>query len=142
MKTMKAAPIGAAKTAAPRLSGQRVLVIDDVREICEVMALLLRAEGAHVVTAGSGAEAADRLRGATFDIVLTDLALPDIPGELLVRQALAVSEGRTRVAVVTGCGEPDVSRALAAGAAAVFIKPVDWTTILGFLLAPASLHAA
>jgi two-component system CheB/CheR fusion protein len=111
----------------------RVLVIEDVPDILEVFSILLRAEGAEVATAPTGRDAAELVRQQEFDAVLSDLGLPDIPGDLLIRQIRAATKGRTRVAAITGYGEPYVSRARQAGADAVFTKPVEWARILEYL---------
>jgi FixJ family two-component response regulator len=68
--------------------------------------------------------------------VLSDLGLPDIPGDILIRELLAQSRRRTRVLVVTGSGEPYLTRAKQAGAAVVFTKPVEWSAILEALQRP------
>jgi CheY-like chemotaxis protein len=101
----------------------RVLVIEDVPDIRDVFVILLRAEGADVTAVGAGREAADLVGRAKFDVVLTDLGLPDIPGEVLVRQMSNAARGRLRIAVITGYGEPYLTRARQAGAEAVFTKP-------------------
>jgi len=115
------------------LRTMRVLLVEDVPDIREVLTILLRAEGAEVVATGSGREAVDLVGQREFDVVLTDLGLPDIPGDLLIRQIRAGSTRRTRVLVITGYGEPYITRAWQAGADAVFTKPVDWTNILNYL---------
>jgi CheY-like chemotaxis protein len=110
-----------------------VLLVEDVPDIREVLTVLLRSEGAEVVATGTGREAVDLVGQREFDIVLSDLGLPDIPGDVLIRQIRAGSARHTRVVVITGYGEPYVTRARQAGADAVFIKPVDWTNILDYL---------
>lgn len=99
--------------------------------------MLLRAEGAEVVTASTGREALECLTRERFDVLLTDLGLPDIPGELLIREALQTVEPRPRAIVVTGQSEPYLSRARAAGATAVFTKPIEWPELLRALLTEA-----
>lgn len=118
------------------LQGMRILLIEDATDIREVFTVLLRAEGAEVVATGSGVEAAEIARTRDFDVVLSDLGLPDIPGDVLIRQILSASGGRTRVMVVTGYGEPYLSRARQAGADVVFTKPVEWSRILDYLQRP------
>ncbi len=118
------------------LEGLRILVVEDAADIRDVFAVLLKAEGADVVATGTGREAAAIISERQFDVVLSDLGLPDVPGDVLIRQILASSKGRTRVIVVTGYGEPFVSRARQAGAAVVFAKPVEWTRILDYLRRP------
>jgi CheY-like chemotaxis protein len=120
---------------APVLQGVHVLVIEDVDDIRDVLALLLRAEGADVKAAGTGKEASELAAQHRFDVVLSDLGLPDIPGDMLIRQIRAGSSG-PRVVAITGYGEPYVSRALQAGAEVVFTKPVEWSTILEYIRRP------
>jgi two-component system CheB/CheR fusion protein len=118
------------------LEGSRILLIEDAPDIREVFTVLLRVEGAEVVPVATGREAAEAASARDFDIVLSDLGLPDIPGDVLIRQILAGARRRTRVVVVTGYGEPYVTRARQAGAEVVFTKPVEWTRILEWLQRP------
>jgi two-component system, chemotaxis family, CheB/CheR fusion protein len=118
------------------LQGLRILVVEDAPDIREVFSLLLRSEGARVDCAANGQEAFDLASRKRFDVVLSDLGLPDIPGDVLIRELLAKSSQDTRVMVVTGYGEPFVSRARQAGADVVFTKPVEWSRILEYLERP------
>jgi two-component system CheB/CheR fusion protein len=118
------------------LQGSRILVIEDAPDIREVFTLLLRAEGAHVEAAANGRDALELGTKGEFDVVLSDLGLPDIPGDVLIRQLISQSRGRTRVLVVTGYGEPYLTRAKQAGAQVVFTKPVEWSRILEALQRP------
>src|SRR5207249_3184237 len=97
------------------LRGVRILVIEDAQDIREVFTLLLRAEGADVASAANGREATDLVAAQRFDVVLSDLGLPDIPGDVLIRELRARSGRATRVVVVTGYGEPFLARARQAG---------------------------
>jgi two-component system, chemotaxis family, CheB/CheR fusion protein len=115
------------------LRGLRILVIEDAQDIREVFTLLLRAEGADVESAANGREATELVGQQPFDVVLSDLGLPDIPGEVLIRELRSRSGRSTRVMVVTGYGEPFLSRARQAGADVVFTKPVEWSRILEYL---------
>jgi CheY-like chemotaxis protein len=115
------------------LSGLCVLVIEDAPDIREVFSVLLRAEGADVAAVGTGREAIDACQTKHYDVILSDLGLPDIPGDVLIKQILAACRPRACVIVITGYGEPFISRARAAGADVVFTKPVEWTRVLDFL---------
>jgi two-component system, chemotaxis family, CheB/CheR fusion protein len=118
------------------LQGMRILLIEDAPDIREVFTVLLRVEGAEVVAAATGREAAEVAAGRDFEVVLSDLGLPDIPGDVLIRQILAGARRRTRIVVVTGYGEPYLTRARQAGAEVVFTKPVEWSRILEWLERP------
>jgi CheY-like chemotaxis protein len=118
------------------LDQMRILLVEDAPDIREVFTVLLRVEGADVTATGSGREAVNLARHQDFDVVLSDLGLPDIAGDALIRQILGTVRRRVRVIVVTGYGEPYLSRARQAGAEVVFTKPVEWARILETLERP------
>ena len=118
------------------LQGRRILLVEDAPDIREVFTVLLRVEGAEVVATGSGREAAELANHGDFDVVLSDLGLPDMPGDVLIRQIVTSARRRARVIVVTGYGEPYLTRARQAGADVVFTKPVEWARILEWLDKP------
>jgi len=118
----------------------RILVVEDAADIREVFTVLLRAEGAEVVAAANGREALEAVAHQQFDVILSDLGLPDVPGDMLIRQMLGLARtttrNRPRVIVITGYGEPYLTRARQAGAEVAFTKPVEWTRIVNVLERP------
>jgi CheY-like chemotaxis protein len=124
------------RTQLKKLDGLRVLVIEDAPDIREVFCTLLQVEGADVIATGSGREAAALALEHEFDVVLSDLGLPDVPGDVVIRQILATSPRRPRIAAVTGYEEPFLTRARQAGADVVFTKPVEWARILDYITRP------
>ncbi len=72
----------AATTTSPALKG-RALIVDDEEELAETLAELLTARGwdTHVATSGSGAIAA--LEASDFDVVLSDVRMPQVDGPAL-----------------------------------------------------------
>jgi CheY-like chemotaxis protein len=110
----------------------RILVVEDEPDILAVYTTLLRADAADVVGVSTGREALDACRQGAFDAVLTDLDLPDIPGDVLIGAILSHCAHAT-VVVVTGEAEPAPTRARAAGARVVFTKPVEWSAVVAAL---------
>jgi two-component system, chemotaxis family, CheB/CheR fusion protein len=108
----------------------RVLLVEDSTDIRDVFQMLLEAEGAQVVATGSGREAAALAAREDFDVLLTDLGLPDISGEMVIRQTVRNARRRPRIVVVTGYDEPFTTRARAAGADVVLTKPVMWSSVV------------
>ncbi len=123
------------------LQGAKVLLVEDADDIREVFALLLTAEGAVVTATGSGQEASELGAQGDFDILLTDLGLPDIPGDMVIRDVVAAARRRPWVVVVTGYEEPFARRAREAGADVVLTKPIAWSTLLDRLVHAAPLAA-
>src|SRR5262245_6734403 len=125
------------------LRNARVLLVEDAKDIREVFTLLLQAEGAHVTATGSGREAAELASREEFDVLLTDLGLPDIPGDMVIRHVVATAIRRPWVVVVTGYDEPFIGRARQAGADVVLTKPIAWARLLDRLVpAPSSTPLA
>ena len=110
------------RRAAPR--EQRVLVVDDEPDIRELLELTLAKMGLAVDSAGSLAEARERLRDGRYQLCLTDMRLPDGEGLELVRH-IAALPGDLPVAVITAYGSAENAvAALKAGAFDYVSKPV------------------
>ena len=62
------------------MSNPRILVIDDEMIVCESCKRILEEDGYEVETALSGREAIDKMKENPFDIVITDLKMPEIDG--------------------------------------------------------------
>ncbi len=71
-----------AADSMPTHSG-RVLVVDDEPELADLMRAMLEGVGLEVATAESGAVALELLREARFDVVVSDLRMPDMDGPAL-----------------------------------------------------------
>jgi len=111
---------------AQRASGreQRVLVVDDEPDIRELLELTLAKMGLGVDSAGSIAEAKERLRSTKYQLCLTDMRLSDGEGLELV-QYIAGLAGDLPVAVITAYGSAENAvAALKAGAFDYVSKPV------------------
>ncbi|MBI2555722.1 MAG: response regulator, partial [Candidatus Rokubacteria bacterium] len=64
----------------------RILVVDDEPEIAGVLAEMLAADGHLVETAANGALALDKLRERGYDLIVSDLRMPELDGPGLYRE--------------------------------------------------------
>jgi CheY-like chemotaxis protein len=128
MQTSIVAP--AAAGADVRLDGLHVLVVDDQQDSCELVAMLLERHGAAVAACDSAAHAQARLQARRFDLLIADIAMPEIDGYRLIRDVRA--RGFTLPAIAfTAYARPDDRRqALAAGYSAYCAKPIDGPSLL------------
>ena len=62
---------------------QRLLVVDDEEGIRDVLEMILSGNGYEVVTATNGVEAMERIRSDRFDLVISDMHMPEMGGEKL-----------------------------------------------------------
>ncbi len=88
---------------APLTGCGRVLVVDDDDDIRTLVADILAAGGYDVETAGGGAEAVDRVRAEAFDLVVSDLGMPDVTGWDVARES-RVAQPDLRFILLTGWG--------------------------------------
>jgi two-component system, NtrC family, response regulator PilR len=79
----------------------QLLVVDDERSICELLEISFRKEGHKVEVASSGEAARRRLASQIFDIVISDICMPDMHGVDLLRYTKEVSPS-TVVILITG----------------------------------------
>lgn len=98
----------------------RVLLVDDDREIVELFAGQLTRAGFDTQFADSLAEVKS-LAGETFDVLVTDLHLPDATGE----QIAAAVNARVRIVLTGSSSAADARRLRDAGFAAVLVKPLS-----------------
>lgn len=73
-------------SSAPPAGALRILVIDDEAGVRDVLCELLSEEGHHVTAAASGAEGLACFGAGTFDVVITDLAMPKLDGLEVTRE--------------------------------------------------------
>ena len=90
------------------VTGMRVLVVDDEPEIRTMIATVLRGGGASVVTASSAAEAFELISQQSFDVLVSDIAMPTEDGHSLLRRVRARDDERCRIPAValTAYGGP------------------------------------
>jgi CheY-like chemotaxis protein len=119
------------------LRGWQALVVDDQAEARAVLSASLTAWGVEVTALAAGDAALEQLRtgAAACDLVLLDWRLPGLDGLETGRRiaALPLTRQPTRLLLITAYDDPNLrDEALAAGFAAVLIKPIT----------PSDLHAA
>jgi signal transduction histidine kinase/ActR/RegA family two-component response regulator len=123
-----------ANGAARALEGLSILVVDDEADARTVVAETLRLEGARVTVSDSAGSALDRLcaPGARYDVIVTDIGMPEEDGYSLVRKLRALSNGDRMVAIaVTGfASRTDVEAAIDAGFDLHVPKPVDFESFV------------
>jgi len=109
------------------------LVVDDERDIRELLVLTLGRMGLRISTAANLAEARELLASNAYDLCITDMRLPDGNGIELVSE-IAQHYPRTPVAMITAFGSMDLAvEALKAGAFDFVSKPVDISVLRGLV---------
>jgi len=111
------------------MKNYEILLVDDDRNILRVLAFALEHRGYQVTTASGGEAAVEALRVKEFDLVITDLNMPDTDGIAVVKKAKELNRDRG-VMILTGSGDPTlVSKALRVGADGYMLKPCKLTEL-------------
>jgi two-component system CheB/CheR fusion protein len=117
------------------LSGVKVLVVDDSADTVEMLRRLLEMDGAIVTAAASGSAALSIAQGNDFDVILSDISMPEIDGFEFLRK-LREMPGKADVPVLalTGFGRAeDVERAESEGFFSHVTKPIDLDKLVEIL---------
>jgi len=111
----------------------RLLIVDDEEALMTALCKTLEAEGYAVVGFSSARRALEQLRQSQFDLLLTDLMMPEMDGIALLRAAQEIDRDLAGV-VMTGHGTVDTAvQALHGGAADYVLKPFRLNSLLPVL---------
>src|ERR1700756_2226319 len=86
-----------------------LLVVDDERSICELLEISFRKDGHKVELASNGEDAKRRLASRVFDIVVSDICMPDMDGLELLRYCKEVSPSAAFILIT---GVPTINTAI------------------------------
>lgn len=111
----------------------RILIVDDETNHVQALCDALGAQGYHTEGHTSARKALDALKQDSFDLLLTDLMMPEIDGIELLRSARKVSSSLVGI-VMTGMGTIETAiEAMKAGAFDYVLKPIRLRDILPVL---------
>jgi CheY-like chemotaxis protein len=119
--------------AAPALSRPTVLVIEDYADTRKLISSLLRQDGFHVIEAEDGVEGLLKASASYPDLVILDLALPEMDGVETARRIHQMPKlSHTPIFVISAWLTKEVEAdARAAGCIEVFSKPFEIDELIG-----------
>jgi signal transduction histidine kinase/FixJ family two-component response regulator len=113
----------------PELNGLRVLVVDDEADASELLQIILQGCGAQVMTKSSAAAALEALASEAFDVLISDIGMPDEDGYSLIAKVRALSKDRggeiPAAALTAYANEEDRIRVLRSGFQIHMPKPIS-----------------
>jgi EAL domain-containing protein (putative c-di-GMP-specific phosphodiesterase class I) len=118
----------------------RVLLVDDDPAVRRAYTATLKRPGWTVETASNGREAAERVEGGAFDVIVSDISMPEMTGTEFLK---AVRAHDVEVPVILMTGEPEVESAMLAveyGAFRYLAKPVRGKELCEVVMRAARLH--
>ena len=111
------------------MANEKILVVDDDANICELLRLYLTKEGYQVTVANDGEEGLEKFNAVKPDMVLLDVMMPRMDGLEVCRRIRKA--GNTPVMMLTAKGETfDKVLGLELGADDYMVKPIDMDEML------------
>ncbi|MDI6766299.1 MAG: sigma-54 dependent transcriptional regulator [Bacteroidota bacterium] len=108
----------------------RILIVDDEKILRESISFILEKEGYTVAVASDGSEAYQKLLDDTFDLIITDIEMPQMKGIELLDKAIHLSP-QTYLMVITAYGSIETAiSALRKGASDYILKPIDFDDLI------------
>jgi CheY-like chemotaxis protein len=111
------------------MSGEKILLVEDESITRASLADLLRKESYDVEEARNGAEASDLFEMRRFDLVVTDLVMPEMNGFKLIARVRSKSP-ETPVILITAYLSPQSGKAVLQGQAELITKPIEPDVLL------------
>jgi two-component system response regulator PilR (NtrC family) len=106
-------------------TASRILVVDDERSMREFLAIMLTRDGHEVVAAENGSQALAALRQRPFDLLISDIRMPDCSGIDVLREAKALQPDLPGILMTAFSSTQTAIEALRTGAIDYVSKPFD-----------------
>jgi DNA-binding NtrC family response regulator len=108
----------------------KILIVDDEPTIRETLSLVLKEEKYECDLAENGAEGLKRVKEKNFDLIITDLKMPEMGGLELMEKVKPISP-KTSVMIITAYASLESAiQALRLGAYDYIIKPLDFDDVI------------
>ncbi|SYZ72794.1 Multi-sensor hybrid histidine kinase [Candidatus Zixiibacteriota bacterium] len=108
---------------------KRILVIDDESRMCHSLEQLLSSGGYEVTTTQSGRDGIKKIQSERFDLILTDIKMPEVSGMDILRTAREV-DPELIIILMTGYASLETAlEAIKNGAFEYLLKPVEFTQL-------------
>lgn len=111
---------------------RKVLIVDDDEDIRALLCQVLR-KNFQVFQAAGGDEAWTMLQAQSFDAVISDMRMPEGPGDELLLKIKEKFKDTVPVIIITAFSDHPTEYLIRCGASAVFPKPFDYEQIINSL---------
>jgi two-component system, NtrC family, response regulator PilR len=121
---MRANDVDMARPVPSAAAGKpRILIVDDERSMREMLQIVLRRDGYDVEVAENGKEAVKYLHDEPFDLLLSDIRMPDLTGVDVLRAAKAINQDLVAFMMTAFASTDTAVEAMRLGAVDYFVKP-------------------
>jgi CheY-like chemotaxis protein len=112
-----------------------ILVVDDIVDVREMLTMFLTQAGFQVTSAESACEALQAATDRSFDLIISDVGMPNMNGFELATRLRRLNRNKTvPMIAITGYSEyEDRERALQSGFTTQLVKPVDPSRLMALI---------
>ena len=108
----------------------RILVVDDEEIIRDSISFILKKEGYVVSEAANGKDALDKFKAESFDLIITDLEMPEMRGLELLEHVMRINP-QTLIVIITAYGSLETAiTAMRQGASDYILKPLEFDELI------------
>jgi len=108
----------------------RILIADDEKAIRDSLKMVLEDEGYSPETAADGNEALEKIKSGDFDIVITDIKMPNVDGIEILNQASKIAPSTFFIIMTAYASVKTAVDAMRSGAYDYLIKPIEFDDLL------------
>lgn len=108
---------------------KKILIVDDEPDILDYLSFMIGQDGYQTETASGGIEGFNKFESNAFDLVITDIRMPEGDGITLIKEIRAINKS-IPIFCVSGYSEISSTELLDLGVNAVFGKPFNREKIL------------
>jgi len=108
----------------------KILIVDDEKAIRESVSLVLSEEGYETEIASTGKEALNYLNENDFEVMITDLKMPEMDGIELIKKSLKICPGTSVIIITAHASVESAIEALRIGAFDYILKPFDFDDLI------------
>lgn len=120
-----------ASACSEQVMGKKLLLVDDDARNLYALTKVLKSKGFEVEVAPDSIKALELLAQTTFDVLLTDIMMPQVDGYELIRRVRALDYDKLPIIAITAKAmQGDDALCLQAGANAYLAKPVDVNVLI------------
>jgi len=109
---------------------ENILIVDDEKDIRESLSTVLQTEGYLCAVAEDGEKALEKLESSNYDIVITDIVMPNLDGMKLLEKAIQTSPNTLFVLMTAYASIETAVSALRKGAADYLLKPIEFDEVI------------
>lgn len=110
-------------------TSEKIIIVDDEKRMCDSLSALLSNEGYQVEAFQNSSKAAEAIRNSRFDLVISDIKMPELDGLSLLQIVKDIDED-IPVILMTGYASLDSAlEAISKGAYDYLMKPVEFTQL-------------